>query len=143
MYCSEHAGRRYFIGDLNCGFFCYPEEGESLEVESAKLENVCVVQSMKEETKKIDHVDSYMNACKCEEKNDDTNCNPEKVVETLVKITGVDWTPLCFVHEYDHLWNMPTLYCLFMPMKNYLLYIHMDLHCNPDWQPCVHSQYEF
>ena len=52
---------------------------------------------------------------------------PENVVETLVKITGEDCTPLCFVCEYDQLWNMPTLYCLFMAMNNCLLYIHMDL----------------
>jgi hypothetical protein len=77
--------------------FFYPEEGEALEEESAKFENVCVVQSMQEEAKKIDHVNSYMNACKCEEKIDAANCNPENVVETLVKITSEDWTPLCFV----------------------------------------------
>jgi hypothetical protein len=52
---------------------------------------------------------------------------PENVVETLVKITGEDWTPMCFFCEYDQLWNMPTLYCLFMAMNNCLLYIHMDL----------------
>jgi hypothetical protein len=122
--------------------FFYPEEGEALEEESAKFENVFVVQSMQEEAKKIEHVESYMDACKCEEKNDVANCIPENVEETLVKITGEDWTPLCFVREYDHLWNMLTLYFLFMAMKNYLLYIHMDLHCNLDWQPCVDSQYE-
>jgi hypothetical protein len=44
--------------------FCYPEEGEALEEESTKFENVCIVHSMQEEAKKIEHVDSYMNACK-------------------------------------------------------------------------------
>jgi hypothetical protein len=34
--------------------FCYLEEGEALEEESAKYENVCVVQSMQEEAKKIE-----------------------------------------------------------------------------------------
>ena len=77
-----------------------------------------------------------MNACKCKEKNDAANCIPENVVETLVKITGEDWTLLCFVCEYDQLWNMPTLYCIFMAVNNYLW------QYNPDWQPCVHSQYE-
>jgi hypothetical protein len=77
--------------------FFFPEEGEALEEESAKFENVFVVQSMQEEAKKIEHVESYMNACKSEEKNDAANCIPENVDETLVKITGEDWTPLCFV----------------------------------------------
>ena len=113
--------------------FCYREEGEALEEESTKFKNLCVVQSMQEEAKKIENVDSYMNACKCKEKNDVANCIPENVVETLVKITGEDWTPLCFVCEYDQLWNMPTLYCLFMAMNNCLLYIHMDLQCNLYW----------
>ena len=34
--------------------FFFPEEGEALEEESAKYENVCVVQSMQEEAKKIE-----------------------------------------------------------------------------------------
>ena len=34
--------------------FCDPEEGEALEEESAKYENVCVFQSMQEEAKKIE-----------------------------------------------------------------------------------------
>jgi hypothetical protein len=34
--------------------FCYQEEGEVLEEESAKYENVCVVKSMQEEAKKIE-----------------------------------------------------------------------------------------
>ena len=122
--------------------FCYPEEGKELEEESAKFENVFVVQSIKEEDKKIEHVDTYMNGGKCEENNDAANCIPKNVVETLVKITGEDWTPLCFVCEYDQLWNMPNLYCLFMAMNNCLLYIHMDLQCNLYWQPCVDNQYE-
>jgi hypothetical protein len=37
---------------------------------------------MEEEAKRIEHVDSYMNACKCEEKNDAVNCIPKNVVET-------------------------------------------------------------
>jgi hypothetical protein len=122
--------------------FCYREEGEALEEESAKFENLCVFQSMQEEAKKIENVDSYMNACKCKEKNDVANCIPENVVETLVKITGEDWTPLCFVCEYDQLWNMPNLYFLFMAMNNCFLYIHMDLQCNLYWYPCVDNQYE-
>ena len=113
--------------------FCYREEGEALEEESTKFKNLCVVQSMQEEAKKIENVDSYMNACKCEEKNDAANCIPENGVETLVKITGEDWTLLCFVCEYDQLWNMPNLYFLFMAMNKCLLYIHMDLECNLYW----------
>ena len=66
--------------------FCYREEGEALEEESAKFKNLCVVQSMQEEAKKIENVDSYMNACKCKEKNDVANCIPENVVETFLKI---------------------------------------------------------
>jgi hypothetical protein len=62
--------------------FCYPEDGEALEEESTKFENVCIVHSMEEEAKRIEHVDSYMNACKCEEKNDAANGIPENVVET-------------------------------------------------------------
>jgi hypothetical protein len=62
--------------------FCYPEDGEALEEESTKFENVCIVHSMEEEAKRIEHVDSYMNACKCEEKNDAANCILENVVET-------------------------------------------------------------
>ena len=120
----------------------YWEEGEALEEESAKFKNLCVVQSMQEEAKKIENVYSYMNACKCKEKNDVANWIPENVVETLVKITGEDWTPLCFVCQYDQLWNMPNLYCLFMAMNNCLLYIHMDLQCNLYWYPCVDNRYE-
>ena len=62
-----------------------------------------------------------MNACKCEEKNYAVIYIPENVVESQVKITGEDWTLLCFFREYDHLCNMATLYCLFMAMNNYLL----------------------
>ena len=62
--------------------FCYPEEGEALEEESAKFENVCVVQSMQEEAKKIENADSYMNACQCKEKNYAVICIPENVVES-------------------------------------------------------------
>jgi hypothetical protein len=36
---------------------------------------------MEEEAKRIEHVDSYMNPCKCEEKNDAVNCILENVVE--------------------------------------------------------------
>jgi hypothetical protein len=61
--------------------FCYREEGEALEEESAKFENVCVVQSMQEEAKKIENADSYMNACQCKEKNYVANCVPENVVK--------------------------------------------------------------
>jgi DNA polymerase/3'-5' exonuclease PolX len=38
----------------------------------------------------FEHVETYMHVYKCEEKNDATNCIPEKVVETLVKINGED-----------------------------------------------------
>lgn len=62
--------------------FCYPEEGEALEEDSTKFENVCIIHSMHEDPKKIEHVDSYMNACKCEEKNYVVICIPENVVES-------------------------------------------------------------
>jgi hypothetical protein len=78
------------VVDVFCKKARYPEEGEALEEESAKTKNVCVVQSMQEEAKKIEHVETYMHVCKCEEKNNAANCIPEKVVETLVKSTGED-----------------------------------------------------
>jgi len=68
--------------------FCYPKQGEALEQECIKLKDLCVDQRMQEEDKMIKHVETCMHACKCEEKNDDSNCISEKVVETSMKSIG-------------------------------------------------------
>jgi hypothetical protein len=66
------------------------------------------------------------------------------IVLHFIQIYSVDFeTGLhCVLFVTDILWHMSTLYFLFMAMNNYLIYIHMDLQCNSDWQPCVQSQYE-
>jgi hypothetical protein len=56
----------------------YPKEGESLEKECIKREDVCVDQRMQEDDKRTKHVETYMHVYKCEEKNYAANCILEK-----------------------------------------------------------------
>jgi hypothetical protein len=53
----------------------------------------------------------------------------------------LDWFSLGLVCDYDSLWNVSTLYFLFMSMNNCLVYFHMDLQCNSNWQPCAQIHY--
>jgi hypothetical protein len=70
-------------------FFATQNKLKHMRKSPQKL-RMCVLQSMQEEAKRIEHVKTYIHVYKCEEKNNDTNCTPEKVVETLVKSIGED-----------------------------------------------------
>ena len=47
---------------------CYLEESEALEEECIITKNVCVVQSMQQEAKRIEHVETYVHVHNCEER---------------------------------------------------------------------------